>query len=90
MMNKLATTVIQLFCFADKPMKRGGNLRKGRVNPEKGGILEKRGMNPLPTMENFFSCSDKESQKSRAKAKKLGKRYWITTLWENDPNMMKL
>ena len=37
------------------------------------------------TMEMFFSSSDKELQKSRAKAKKLEKRRWITTLRENEP-----
>ena len=41
-------------------------------------------MTPLPTMTIFFNYSDKELQKSTAKAKKLGKRHWITTLWGND------
>ena len=35
--------------------------------------------------ERFFSGVVTELQKSRAKAKKLGKRYLITTFWENDP-----
>ena len=79
---KLATRVIQLFCFPDKPMK-GGNIldfKKG------GGIhLEKVGMTLLTNYENFFSCSGKELQKSGTKAKKLEKRHWIRTLWENGP-----
>ena len=58
--------------------------RKGGILEKEGGHLENGGMTPLPTMEIFFSCSDKELQKSRAKAKKLGKRHWITTLWGNE------
>ena len=45
MIYKLVTRVIQYFCFPDRPMKggdildfwKGGNLRKGRVDLEKGG-----------------------------------------------------
>ena len=46
---------------------KGGFLERG--SSRKGGLSP-----PLPTMENFFSCNDKELQKSRKKAKKLGKR----------------
>ena len=77
---KLATRVIQLFCFPDKPMK-GGHI----LDFQKGNHLEKGGMTSVTNYGNFVSCSDKELQKSRAKAKKSGKRHWITTLWENGP-----
>ena len=39
----------------------------------------------LPPWEIFFRCSDKELQKSREKAMKLGKRHLITTFLEIDP-----
>ena len=38
----------------------------------------------ITTMRNFFRCSDKELQKSRAKPMKLGKKLLITTFYEND------
>ena len=50
-----------------------------------GVHLEKKGMTPLTNYGNFVRCSDKGLQKSRAKAKKSGKKKWITTLWENGP-----
>ena len=62
---KLATRVIEVFCFPNKPMK-GGDI----LDFQKGGHLEKGGMTPLSNYGNFVSCSDKELQKSRAKAKK--------------------
>ena len=62
-------------------LERGESLKRGGEGSfRKGGVLT-----PLPTMEMFFSCSDKELQKPRAKARKLGKRHWITTLWGNGP-----
>ena len=46
MIYKLVKTVIQYFCFPERPMKGGGilnfykdkSLRKGRVELEKGGV----------------------------------------------------
>ena len=77
---KLATRVIQLFYFSDKPMK-GGDL----LDFYKLVNLCKGGMAPLNNYGNFFCRSDKELKKSRANAKKLGKRHWITTFWEHGP-----
>ena len=37
MTYKLFSRVIQYFCFPDRPMK-GGNLKKGGVDLEMGGI----------------------------------------------------
>ena len=39
----------------------------------------------ITSMRNFFRCSDKELQKSRAKPMKLGKKHLIATFYENDP-----
>ena len=59
--------------------------RKGQIF-EKGGIhVEKGAMTPFTNYRHFFSYTDKELEKSRANTKKLGKRHWITTLWENGP-----
>ena len=46
---------------------KGGFLERG--SSRKGGLWP-----PLPTLEIFFSGNNKELQKSRKKAKKLGKR----------------
>ena len=48
----MVTTVIQYFCFSDKPMKGGDILdfQKGGIL-EKGGLIQKKGgggMAPLP------------------------------------------
>ena len=61
---------------------------KGQIFEKGGGgvHLEKGGMTPLTNYRNFFSFTDKELEKSRAKTKKLRKRHWITTLWENGPS----
>ena len=53
---KMVTTVIQYFCFPDKPMKGGDILdfQKGGIL-EKGGLIQKKGGGvwpPFPTMSD--------------------------------------
>ena len=52
----MVTTVIQYFCFPDKPMKGGDILdfQKGGIL-EKGGLIQKKGAGvwpPFPTMSH--------------------------------------